>query len=177
MYLPRPDLEALNVNYRRIPVLSIGRDVYCDSRLILRKLEQLFPEGAIGASDPDQRAIERLLERWTTDAGIFSRAVALIPTNLASMNDPAFRKDREGFSGQRPGGWSKEKTEKGRPEALAHIRDAFELLESTLLADGRTWILKTDKPSLADIEGKPHAIQLFGSGTNQAQRFGRSIGS
>jgi glutathione S-transferase len=159
MYLPRPDLEALNVNYRRIPILSIGRDVYCDTRLILRKLEQQFPDGAIGATNPDQRAIERLLERWTVDAGIFSRAVALIPTNMPSMNDPAFRKDREGFSGQKPGGWSKEKAEKGRPEAVAHIRDAFELLETTLLADGRHWIFKTDKPSLGDIEGKVHTLQ------------------
>jgi glutathione S-transferase len=151
--LPRPDLEALSINYRRIPVLSIGRDVYCDTRLILRKLEQQFPEGALGATDPDQRGIEKLLERWTVDAGIFARAVALIPTDLPSMSDPKFRKDRDGFSG-RPGGFTKERVERGRPEALVHIRDAFELLETTLLADGRKWIFKTDKPSLGDIEGK-----------------------
>ncbi len=40
-----------------------------------------------------------------------------------------------------------------RPEALVEIRGAFELLEMTLLADGRDWILKTENPSLADIEG------------------------
>jgi glutathione S-transferase len=151
--LPRPDLEALSINYRRIPVLSIGRDVYCDTRLIIRKLEQLFPEGALGATDPDQRALEKLLERWTVDAGIFGRAVALMPTSLPTMNDPKFRKDREGFSRQ-PGGWSKEKVERARPEAIIHIRDAFEILETTLLADGRKWIFKTDKPSLGDIEGR-----------------------
>ena len=32
------------------------------------------------------------------------------------------------------------------------IRNAFAFLETTLLADGRDWILKTYKPSLADIE-------------------------
>ena len=40
-----------------------------------------------------------------------------------------------------------------RPEALTHIRDGFEFLENGLLADGREWILKTEKPALADIEG------------------------
>lgn len=39
-----------------------------------------------------------------------------------------------------------------RPEALAEIRDAAELLETTLLADGREWVLKTPGPTLADIE-------------------------
>jgi hypothetical protein len=45
-----------------------------------------------------------------------------------------------------------EDIEKQRPEALAEIRTAFAFLETTLLADGRDWILKTNKPSLADIE-------------------------
>jgi len=40
-----------------------------------------------------------------------------------------------------------------RPEALVEMRSSFELLETTLLADGREWILKTEGPSLADIEG------------------------
>lgn len=32
--LPRKDLENLGITYRRIPVLAIGKDVYCDSSLI-----------------------------------------------------------------------------------------------------------------------------------------------
>ncbi|KAF2430790.1 hypothetical protein EJ08DRAFT_633215 [Tothia fuscella] len=148
--LPRLDLEALNVNYRRIPILSIGRDFYCDTRLILRKLDSKFPPG-LSSDDPNLKALERLLERWTVDAGIFGRAVQLIPTDLPNMRDPKFHKDREAFSG-RIGGWDKEKMEKARPEAVVHIRDAFELMESTLLADGRDWVFKTEKPSMGDIE-------------------------
>lgn len=149
--MPRPTLEALNVAYRRTPTLSIGKDVYCDTRLILRKLESRFPEGAIGASEPDQRAIERLLERYTGDSGIFTRAAGLIPPT--TFADAAFVADREGFSG-RKGVWSKAKIEAGRPEALVHVRDAFEMLETTLLADGREWVFKTKEPSLGDIEGR-----------------------
>lgn len=150
--MPRPDLEALNISHRRIPILNIGRDFYCDSRLILRKLEARFPQNAIGSSEPDHKAIERLLERWTGDAGVFFRATQLIPTHLPNLQDPAFRKDREALTG-RTGGWSREKMEAARPEAVVHIRDAFELLETTLLADGRDWIFKTKEPSLGDIEG------------------------
>jgi glutathione S-transferase len=83
--MPRPDLEALNVAYRRIPLLSIGKDIFCDTRLILRKLESLFPSGALGAEDPDQKAIQKLLERYTGDAGIFVSAAALIPVLAPPM--------------------------------------------------------------------------------------------
>ena len=34
LVLPRKDLEALGITYRRIPVFAIGKDVYCDSSLI-----------------------------------------------------------------------------------------------------------------------------------------------
>ena len=149
--LPREDLIALGVNYRRIPIMSIGRDVYCDSRLILRKLEERFPVNTLGASQSDQKAVEKLLEKWTIDGGIFVRAGQLIPTDMPLLNDPKFTKDREDYSGR---SWAKANVSKMRPEALVHIRDAFEFLESGMLADGRDWILKTEKPSLADIEGK-----------------------
>ena len=33
--LPRKDLEALGITYRRIPLLSVGKDVYADSSLII----------------------------------------------------------------------------------------------------------------------------------------------
>lgn len=69
-----------------------------------------------------------------------------------------------------------------RPEAIAHIRDGFAFLEMTLLADGREWILKTDKPSLADIEGTPHLHLLSLPPADTvvvvvAKPFGHSIGS
>lgn len=77
--MPRPDLNALGVQYRRIPILTIGKDIYCDSRLILQKLEERFSEGRLGLEDPDGRALEKLLEKWTTDGGVFARVAQLIP--------------------------------------------------------------------------------------------------
>ena len=151
VYLPREDINALGVKYRRIPIMSIGRDIYCDTRLILDKLEEKFPSGALGASQPDLRAVEKLLESWTIDGGIFVRAAQTIPPEMPLLNDPNFIKDREEFMAR---SWSMETIKALRPEALAHIRDAFVFLETRLLADGRQWVLKTETPSLADIEGQ-----------------------
>ena len=51
---PKPDLTPLTGGYRRTPVLQIGADIYCDTRLILRELERrkplpsLFPQAYMG---------------------------------------------------------------------------------------------------------------------------------
>ena len=39
-----------------------------------------------------------------------------------------------------------------RPEALVHLREGFDFLEYGILSDGREWILKTEGPTLADID-------------------------
>ena len=50
--------------------------------------------------------------------------------------------------------WDMQVYKANRPEAITHLRDAFAFLENGFLADGRDWILKTEKPALADIEGQ-----------------------
>ena len=149
--LPREDVNALGVNYRRIPIMAMGRNIYCDTRLMLQKLEEKFPDGKLGASQPDQKAFEKLLEAWTVDAGIFTRAAQSIPPEMPLMKSEKFVKDREDYTGR---SWAVEHVKAMRPEALNHIKIAFNFLETGLLADGRDWILKTDRPSLADIEGQ-----------------------
>ncbi|KAF3479710.1 uncharacterized protein GIQ15_06686 [Arthroderma uncinatum] len=150
--MPRPDLAALGVQYRRIPVLTIGKDVYCDTRLILQKLEERFPDERLGAADSDGegKAIENLLESWTTDGGLFLSAVLLIPRNIPLTKDPKFVKDRGSFfAGQK---WERGDMTSLRGEAQVQMKRAFDFLESTLLADGRQWLRKTEKPTLADIQ-------------------------
>lgn len=41
---PKPDLVPLTGGYRRTPVLQIGADIYCDTKLILRELERRQPQ-------------------------------------------------------------------------------------------------------------------------------------
>lgn len=150
--MPRPDVSKLGIKYRRIPLMSIGRDVYLDTRLILQKLES-YPASSpkLGAAEnAEQRAIERLLEVLSVDGGVFAWAASLLPRELPIMKDPNFLKDRADFVNGKVMLASKSPT--ARPEALNDLRNVFELLETTLLADGRDWVLKTKRPSLGDIE-------------------------
>jgi hypothetical protein len=54
--MPRPDLQALGINYRKIPILAIGRDIYLDTRIIIETLEkyiQKAPSGPQSLSNKD----------------------------------------------------------------------------------------------------------------------------
>ena len=42
--MPKPELMPLTGGYRKTPVLQVGRDVICDSALIVRVLDRLHPE-------------------------------------------------------------------------------------------------------------------------------------
>ncbi|KAF1988774.1 hypothetical protein K402DRAFT_351203 [Aulographum hederae CBS 113979] len=156
--MPRPSLAALTLSYRRIPVLAIESTIYIDTRLILRVLETMdFPDALPPLSSrvppqmkDDYAAMQILLSRWVVDAGVFMRAVSLMPADLPNLSDPRFIKDREEFAG-RPWG-SREARERGKPESVVAIGDVFGVLEGTLLRDGREWLFKTEGPSMGDIE-------------------------
>ena len=164
--MPRPDLDSLGIKYRRIPVLSIGRDIYCDTLIILEKLEELFPVTASEASPvgaaagTSDKALEKLLEKWT-DVVVFGKAVEAIPPEIY-QDIPGFIKDREHLWGR---SWKPGDQNKKRPEALAVLRSNFVFLETTILADGRDWILGSQKPKLADIHGSslPHRQKPYSS--------------
>lgn len=150
--MPRPDVAALGIKYRRIPLCSIGRDVYLDTRLILAKLETLPTAQPRLAAAPgtEHAALERLLSSLTVSGGPFVWAVSLLPPQLPVFKDERWVEDRTGFF---PGaGRIAAATPEARAEAVANMRGFVGLLESTVFADGREWILKTPGPGLADIE-------------------------
>ena len=80
--MPKPDLTALTGGYRKTPVLQIGADIYCDTSLIARRLEQekalpaFFPEG--------QEMIAATFAAWA-DSVVFQHAVSLVfqPESIA----------------------------------------------------------------------------------------------
>jgi glutathione S-transferase len=151
-FMPRPDLASISVAYRRMPLLALGKDVYIDSRLILSKLESLYPSSPLTPSTPAGAGIKALFESYNTDGGIFANCVKLMPYWFAAsaLQNKAFVDDRARLSGGRR--MTAEAMEKGRPDALQHMRQVFELLETTFLADGRSWILGSEGPSTADID-------------------------
>ncbi len=159
--MPRPDVALLGVKYRRIPIVSIGRDVYLDTRLCLEKLEQKF--GPMSDFGPEMAALARLLQSVSLEGGLAKNAVRMIGANSPIMKDPAFLKDRadllEGVLVFTP-----ESLALARPQAIAEIRNIVELLETTLLADGRDWLLNTKVPTLADMELWPLHWIFSGAG-------------
>ena len=146
--MPRPDLSALGVAYRRMPVMTIGKDIYCDTRIILRKLEEFWPEERLGARTPEGQALQKMLEVWHVEGPLFFKGVGSM--NPKNFSAPAFAKDREQMTGTQ---WSEEAMQKVRPEALIYMRNYFTFLEKWL-ADDRAWLLKNDRISMVDVEGK-----------------------
>jgi len=104
--MPKPDLTALTGGYRKTPMLQVGADIYCDTALIARRLEQekalpaFFPEG--------QEMVTASFAAWV-DSVVFQHAVSLVfqPEsiavrfgNLSPEAIKAFLADRAGlFSG------------------------------------------------------------------------------
>ncbi len=91
MWLPRPCLTPMTGAYRRIPVLQIGAEIYCDTRLIARKIEQLHPEPSI-YPQPLQAAGE-VFAQWV-DRHMFQTVVPQVFAGLAAALPPELLEDR-----------------------------------------------------------------------------------
>jgi glutathione S-transferase len=76
---PRPLLNALTGGYRRIPVLQVGADIYCDTNIILPTLERLhptptlYPNGSAGLAQGLAFAWERAM--WVPTIGVLSHYI------------------------------------------------------------------------------------------------------
>ena len=131
--------------------MAIGRDVYLDSRMIIHRLEERFPasEQHPAFSTKETAGVAALLNKLSVDASFFAHAVGIMPPEAPVFKDESFMKDRSGYFGRE---WTAEGQAKGRPEALVHVRQLFDILES-MFADDRQWIAGTESPTLADLEG------------------------
>ena len=140
--MPKPDLIPLTGGYRRIPVLQIGADIYCDSALIVRELDRRFPEQPLyPASNP---GLANAIEQWA-DKGLFQSAVLAIFGSIGEGVDPAFIKDREALSGQP---FNVAAMKALAPFALTQIQ-AHAALLAQQLEDDRAF-LNGDAPCLGD---------------------------
>lgn len=141
MAMPKPDLLALTGGDRGTPVLQIGADIYCDSRLIIAELERRYPEPALLRSGP---LVNFGLQHWSDEAVFPPGSALAMHENAAAMPNglleeralyftnldfPAFERDAGHF----------------REQLAAN----FELVEQQL-ADGRPYLLG-DAPEWADI--------------------------
>jgi glutathione S-transferase len=140
--MPKPDLVPLTGGYRRIPVMQIGADIYCDSQLIARELERRFPQRQL--YPPGNEALVNAVEQWC-DKALFQSAVLAIFGSIGDSVDPAFIKDREALSGQP---FNVVAMKALAPFAITQIK-AHAALLAQQLGDGCTFLAGSD-PSLAD---------------------------
>jgi glutathione S-transferase len=140
--MPKPELVPLTGGYRRIPVLQIGADVYCDSQRIARELEQreksptLYPGGSEGVC--------HAVNLWA-DRMLFQAAVPVVFEKIGDAVPKEFIEDRRKLMG----GGDFSAFLRAAPLFKDQLRAQLQLLEAQL-GDGRAFLLGAE-PSLADF--------------------------
>ena len=131
----RPELFAMTGGYRRIPVLQIGADIYCDTQVMFRELEARAPEPSFfpGGSGGMPFAVSR----WT-DGELFGSAFRMVFAPVFEDLPPAFVADRARLYLGPDGDLAKELAD--LPHTLAQIRAQIGWLE-TRLESGRPYLL------------------------------------
>jgi glutathione S-transferase len=143
---PKPLLVPLTGGYRRIPVLQIGADIFCDTRCILAELERRFPEPTIYPSGTRGQA--DLIAAWA-DRVLFPNALGLVFGLNGDSFPPELHADRASFTAGKFDGWDSAKMRGQVPALRDQLRVHLAWLE-TCLADGRAFLLGP-APSLADL--------------------------
>ena len=92
--MPKPDLVPLTGGYRRTPVMQIGADIYCDTLLILRKIEALYPEPSLypGGSEGLVTALT-----WWADKAIWWPVLGVLADTISAKIPPDFAAERKAF--------------------------------------------------------------------------------
>lgn len=140
--MPKPHLLPLTGGYRRIPVLQIGADVYCDSQLIARVLDRLHPTPT---SYPDgSEGLCNALSFWT-DRSVFLAAVPVVFGKVGAAVPKEFIEDRMKLMG---GGVDFKTLMQNAPLAADQLRAHAQWIDLQL-GDGRPFLLG-ERPSLAD---------------------------
>jgi glutathione S-transferase len=95
MMAPKPDLTALTGGYRRVPVLQIGADVYCDTACVVRHLERLQPEPV--CIPRAAAGLIELIEDWA-DHRFTSQVAAPVIVDILPSLPPGILVDRAAMS-------------------------------------------------------------------------------
>ncbi len=142
MVMPKPQLTALTGGYRKTPVLQIGADIYCDTRLIATELEERFPRPTLFPGG--HRGLSMALAEWS-DRGFFEPGAGLsMGLNKRGLPEAVIR-DRKAFFNF----MDFDTLELQIPHLTTQFRAQAHLVEQQL-ADGRDFMWG-DAAGLADI--------------------------
>ena len=144
---PKPDVVALTGGYRKTPFLQIGADIYCDTALIARVLEQLQPEPSLfpAAAGPMAHA----LAAWA-DSTLFWTVIpyTMQPAGLAHIFGGAPPDAVKAFAADR-GAFTAGMRRLLPHDAAAHLGTYLGRLEQQLGRGSR--FLLADVPCIADF--------------------------
>ena len=143
--MPKPELTPLTGGYRKIPVMQIGADIYCDSQCIIRELERRHPTPTVF---PDGNVAAGWAFAFWADRVFFQATVAVIFGQMADSVPKEFIDDRTALMG---GGarFDPVQMKAAVPLMKESVRAQLDWLESSL-ADGRAFLFGA-KPGLADF--------------------------
>jgi glutathione S-transferase len=168
--MPKPKLIPLTGGYRRIPVLQLGADIYCDTGIIIRKIEELFPEPTLYPNGLEAAAHEMNIfaDRrmfWSTTPVIFEKLAASVPK--------AFIEDRSKMMQGADFGQIPSQAPDARNQLRAYLdmmdrqleRTTYMLGESFSLADAAlyhpVWFLQSEPSSFALAQKFPNLMRWF----------------
>lgn len=132
MVMPKPELMPLTGGYRKTPVLQIGADIYCDTRLIARELERRFPSPTLFPGG--NRGIALALSHWS-DTALFEPGAGLSMAMTTQVPEEVLADRREFFTFMDFSSLPDEV-----PHLSTQLRANAYLIEEQL-ADGRPYLL------------------------------------
>ena len=141
--MPKPDLIALTGAYRRIPVMQIGADIYCDTQCILRELERRAPSPSLY---PGGGVATHMAFVFWADRVLFPATVGVIFGQVGDLVGQDFLDDRSKMMGR---AFDPAELKAAVPALRDALRAQLDWLE-TQLDDGRRFLLGGD-PGLADF--------------------------
>lgn len=127
----RPELMAMTGGYRRIPVLQVGADIYCDTQLIFRELETRTEEPSFFPAE--HQGIGFGLSRWI-DAEVFELCVRVAFAPQAEQLPKELVMDRTRLYFGPDGDMAKERQD--LPHTLSQLRAHLGWLDDRLAAGG-----------------------------------------
>ena len=141
MAMPKPDLLPLTGGYRRTPVMQIGADIYCDTQLILRKIEAIHPEPSLYPQGSEGLV---LALSWWVDKSMFLPSLGVMADSASERIPAEFVAERKAF------GFPLAR-EDVAPVLHRHLQQGAAHLVwlAKMLSDGRPFLLQ--QPSAADF--------------------------
>jgi glutathione S-transferase len=133
MVMPKPDLVELTGGYRRVPVLQIGADLYCDTHVIARVLDRVAPSPPL--APPGLETVEHAFSRWAETSFMM---LVLAYFGIGGVFPAEFVEDRR--KTMVPPGANLDGTKALVGTKLAQLRSNLARLEAQL-ASGRPFLL------------------------------------